>query len=169
MAWLWYILLLLLSLAGVAITLLGLPGLWLMVGSMAIFAWITQSHQFVGKESLIALLLLGLVAEVLEFVAGAAGSKAAGGRKRGMIGAIVGTFIGGILFSFVPIPIIATIVGACLGAFIGAAIMELTDRDLMHALRVGTGAAKGRLWGIIIKLGIGLVMLIIIMIAAFPI
>lgn len=169
MEWLWYILLLLLTIGGLALTLIGLPGLWLMVGSMAVFAMITGWEIYVGAPSLIAVLALAMVAEILEFIAGAAGSKAAGGRTRGMIGAIVGAVIGGLFLSIIPIPIISTIIGACLGAFLGAAIMELSDKDVQHAIRVGVGAAKGRFWGIAIKLGIGAVMLIVILIAAFPI
>jgi uncharacterized protein YqgC (DUF456 family) len=115
----------------------------------------------------IALIVLGLLAELFEFLAGAAGSKAAGGRKRGMIGAVVGALIGGIVGSPI-LPIIGTILGACLGAFIGAAVMEFYDRDFQHAMRVGVGAAKGRFWGIVIKSGIGLIMLLVILIAALP-
>ena len=86
-----------------------------------------------------------------------------------MIGAVVGALVGGIVFSFIPVPVVATIVGACLGAFVGAAAMELTDRDFRHAMRVGIGAAKGRFLGIVVKSAIGVMMLIVVMIAALPI
>src|SRR6185503_18261826 len=98
-----------------------------------------------------------------------AGSKSAGGRKRGMIGAIVGGFLGAIFLSIIPIPIVSQIVGACLGAFIGAALMEYTDKDIQHSMRVGVGAAKGRLWGILSKLLFGCLMLIVAVFAALPI
>ncbi|HVT88011.1 MAG TPA: DUF456 domain-containing protein [Tepidisphaeraceae bacterium] len=164
--WLWYLLLLLASVVGLLVTILGLPGLWLMMASFACYAWLTGWDHYVGWASMGTLLGLGIVAEVMELVAGAAGSKAAGGRYRGMIGAVVGAFFGGILFSFIPVPVVSTIAGACFGAFLGAAILELSDRDFRHALRVGWGAAKGRFWGIIIKLSIGMLMLLIIMAAA---
>ena len=169
MVWVYYLLLLLISVAGLFLTILGLPGLWLMVGAHAIFMAVTGVNVHVGWPSVVTLLVLGLLAEILEFAAGAAGSKAAGGRKRGMFGAIVGALVGGLVISFLlPIPIVGTIVGACFGAFVGAALMELTDREFMHAMRVGLGAAKGRLWGIVIKLLIGATMLVIIIIAAIP-
>jgi uncharacterized protein YqgC (DUF456 family) len=168
MDWVYYALLLLVSVAGLFLTILGLPGLWLMIGACAGYAWLTSSDQYVGWPSMIALIVLGLLAELVEFIAGAAGSKAAGGRKRGMIGSIIGALVGGIACS--PIfPVVGTIVGACAGAFIGAAAMEYTDRDIDHAMRVGVGAAKGRLWGIVSKLGFGAIMFIIIVIAALPI
>jgi uncharacterized protein YqgC (DUF456 family) len=122
----------------------------------------------VGWPSLIAIIVLALLAEAAEFLAGAAGSKAAGGRKRGMIGAIVGGFLGAIFLSIIPIPIVAQIIGACLGAFIGAAVMELSDKGAAHSLRVGVGAAKGRFMGIISKLGFGIAMLVVALWAGFP-
>jgi uncharacterized protein YqgC (DUF456 family) len=169
LAWVYYFLILIISIVGLFLNLLGLPGLWLIVGSLGVYGLITGWDVCVGWPSLIALVVLGLLAEVLEFLAGAAGSKAAGGRKRGMIGAVVGALVGGIAFSFVPIPVVATIVGAVLGAFVGAALMELTDRDFRHAMRVGYGAAKGRLIGIVVKTAIGVVMLLVLMFAAIPI
>lgn len=158
-----------LSIVGLFLNILGLPGLWLLVTAAAGFAWVTGWDVYVGWPSIVTLIVLGLVAELLEFLAGAAGSKAAGGRTRGMIGAVVGALIGGIAFSFVPVPVIATIVGACLGAFVGAAGMELTDKDFRHAMKVGYGAAKGRLLGIVVKTAVGVVMLLVVMIAALPI
>ena len=168
MHWLYYLILAFVLVIGWFANLFGLPGLWLMVAGLAGYAWATGWDVFVGWPSMIALIVLGLIAEILEFAAGAAGSKAAGGRKRGMIGAVVGALLGGIFLSFIPVPIVSTIVGACLGAFIGAAVMEFYDRDLTHATRVGIGAAKGRFMGIVIKGTIGLIMLIIAMFAAVP-
>src|SRR3954462_3381837 len=114
-----------------------------MVAAHAVYALATTWNRYVGWPSLIALIVLALIAEAVEFFAGAAGSKAAGGRTRGAIGAVVGAFVGAILFSFIPFPPVAQIAGACVGAFLGAAVMEFTDKDLRHSLRVGVGAAKG--------------------------
>src|SRR3954454_9041602 len=94
--WLYYFLVLIVSITGLLLNILGLPGLWLMVGAFASYAWMTSQHRYVGVASVVTLVVLGLIAEALEFLAGAAGSKAAGGRTRGMIGAVVGALIGGI-------------------------------------------------------------------------
>jgi uncharacterized protein YqgC (DUF456 family) len=168
MHYVYYLLLLILLVAGLFINILGLPGLWLMLAAFGGYALLTGWNHWVGWPSLVTLLVLALVAEAVEFFAGAAGSSAAGGRKRGAIGAVIGAFIGAIVFSIIPIPVVAQIIGACIGAFVGAAVMEFTDKDLMHSLRVGVGAAKGRFWGIVGKLGIGIVMLIIAAAAALP-
>jgi len=166
--WLYYLLLLAISLVGLFLNILGLPGLWLMVASAAGYALLTNA-QYMGWPTLVTLVVLGAVAELLEFVAGAAGSKAAGGRTRGMIGAIVGAIFGGLFLSIIPIPVISTILGACLGAFIGAAVMELWDRDFRHAISVGLGAARGRFMGILVKGAVGVVMLVVILIAGLPV
>ena len=169
MDWIYYLLLIVVLLTGLLLNILGLPGLWLMVAAFGGYALLTRWENYVGWPSLIALVVLGLLAELVEFLAGAAGSKSAGGRRRGMIGAIVGGFLGAIFLSVIPILVVSQIVGACLGAFLGAAIMEYTDRDMAHSLRVGVGAAKGRLWGILSKLAFGCVMLIVAIVAALPI
>jgi len=169
MAWIYYLILLLLMLVGWFINILGLPGLWLMVAAYGGFFLATHAHGYVGWTSMIALIVLALIAEAVEFLAGAAGSKAAGARKRGMIGAIVGGFLGAIFLSVIPIPVVAQVVGACLGAFIGAAVMELSDKGVSHSLRVGVGAAKGRFYGIVSKLAFGGVMFLFGAFAAVPI
>src|SRR5256885_929563 len=64
----------------------------------------------------------------------------------------------------------ATILGLPgLWLMVGAAAMELTARqDVAHSFRVGAGAAKGRFYGIMVKLCIGVVMLFVAMWAALP-
>src|SRR5690348_13712796 len=105
MDWIYYLLLLVVLLTGLLINVLGLPGLWLMVAGFGGYALLTRWGNYVGWPSLIALIVIGLIAEAVEFLAGAAGSRAAGARRRGMIGAIVGGFLGAIFLSIIPIPI----------------------------------------------------------------
>lgn len=171
MHWLWYISLLAVMLLGLFTNILGLPGLWLLVAAVAGYAWLTGFEVYVGWPLLLTLVGLGILAEIIEFAAGGAGAKAAGGTKRAMIGGIIGAIVGGVFLSFLlPIPIVGTVFGACLGAFIGAALIELAIyRDVNRAARVGTGAARGRFWGIIYKTAVGVVMFVVGAIAALPI
>jgi len=169
MPWLWYLLLIVVQFIGLFFTLLGLPGVWLMVAGLAGFAWITKFGHYVGWPGLITAIALAVIAESMEFVAGSAGAKKAGASRRGMIGAMVGALVGGFLFS-IPVPILGTIFGVCFGAFLGAAIVEMgVVGDAGHAGRVGWGAAKGRFWGIVIKLVFGVLILIVTIVVAFPI
>ncbi len=170
MAWLYYILTLIAMLTGMFLSILGLPGIWLMVGAVGVYAWLTRFQQFVGTTSLIVLVVIALLAEAVEFLAGSAGAKKAGGSKRAMMGAVIGALIGGIFLSVIPVPVISTIVGACLGAFIGAAVVELMIfKDVDRSLRVGVGAAHGRFLGILGKLIFSIIIFVIAAIVAFPV
>ncbi len=169
MAWFYYLLLLLVLIAGWLVTIVTLPGLWLMAGALALFGLITGWGTYVGWHSVIVMLILAGIAEVIEISAGAIGSKVGGGRRRGMIGALVGGIVGAIFFTGIAFFPVGTIIGVCLGSFLGAAIAELSDRGVGHSLRVGVGAAGGRFAGILVKLAFGFVMLIVGMIAAIPI
>lgn len=170
MDWLLYISLAGVLVLGLFLNIIGLPGLWLMVAAHAAYAWATYPR-IAGWESLVALLSLALAAELAEFLAGAAGSKTAGGRMRSAVGAILGGVVGGIVGQiFIPIPIVGAILGACLGSFAGAAALESTharpdvETTAMHwdrARRVGWGAFKGRFVGILLKTAFGIVMLVV--------
>ena len=170
MDWLLYLTLAGLLLTGLFLNIVGLPGLWLMVAAHAAFGWIT-GWRFVWWQSSLAMLLLATAAEVAEFAAGAAGSKSAGGTIRSMVGAIIGGIVGGIVGQiFIPIPIVGAVLGACIGSFAGASMLEATfanpevEDRAMHwgrVQRVGWGAFKGRLVGILLKTGFGVVMLVV--------
>ncbi|MEM1013472.1 MAG: DUF456 family protein [Planctomycetota bacterium] len=177
MDWLLYLSLVALNLTGLGLNLIGLPGLWLMVGAHGLYAWLDRTD-LAGWESAIALLILAGVAEGLEFVAGAAGSKAAGGSFRSAIGAVIGGVVGGLLaVVFIPfVPVLNAILGACVGSFAGAALLEASkaqstveDRMAFYRRieRVGRGAFWGRLWGVLLKSAIGVVMLVVSLITAW--
>jgi uncharacterized protein YqgC (DUF456 family) len=166
--WLYYILLLILCVVGLFINILGLPGLWLMVAAYGAFWWATASRGYVGVWSAVTIIVLALLAELVEFLAGAAGSKAAGGSKRGMAGAIIGGIVGGLAGTPL-LPVVGTIVGACLGSFIGAFVIELAiGRTHEDSLKIGVGAAKGRFMGIVAKLAFGIAILFVALICAIP-
>lgn len=115
---------------------------------------------------------LAVVGEVIEAIAGAAGTKFGGGTRRGMVGAFVGGIAGAIFLTPVfPIPVVGTLFGAMLGAFLGAFLAEATGpeaRGREHNLRAAFGAAVGKLGGTIAKLAIGVVMWLLLVRAALP-
>jgi uncharacterized protein YqgC (DUF456 family) len=112
--------------------------------------------------------LLALCSEIVEFVAGAAGSKTAGGTWRGIVGAVAGGVVGGLVG--VPVPVVGPILGAILGAAIGAGLLELAadSRDLRRAGNIAVGAAKGRFYGTVSKFTFGSIMLLLIVVYALP-
>jgi uncharacterized protein YqgC (DUF456 family) len=164
----YYILLFLLLLTGMAITVMTLPGLWLMLASTAIYAWLTD-WQYIGWKTLLTLLILAGLGEVVELAFSAGGARQSGAGRRGTWGALIGGLLGGLFLSFIPIPVISTLVGVCLGTFLGALIGELSGgREFSHSAIVGVGAAKGRLMGTLAKVAIGGIMLAITLWIALP-
>lgn len=168
--WTYYACLMLLQVLGLLLTIIGLPGLWLMVAAVGAYAWLTVWNRYVGWPAMIVVLALAFLSEVAEFLAGAAGSAKAGGTKRGMAGALVGGLVGAIaLTPFIPIPVVGTVAGACIGSFAGAFAVEMgIHRDTALSTRVGWGAAKGRFWGIVVKLAFGVVILLVTLVVALP-
>ena len=168
MALLWYVVMLLAMLCGLAAQLGGIPlSLWFMGAAALAYAWWTK-WAYLEAPGLITIFGLAAVAELLEFLAGAGGAKAAGGANRAMVFSTIGGITGGIVLS-IPLPIIGTIIGVCIGAFAGATLAQMTvEKDVEHSARVGIGAAKGALIGILSKLAIGCVMFVVAAIAALP-
>jgi uncharacterized protein YqgC (DUF456 family) len=158
--WVYYILLAAVLIAGLYINLVGAPGLWMMVGGTIIYGLATH-WRYVGLKSVVAVIAIAGLAELAEFVVAGAHAKRAGASRRGLIGAIIGGIVGAIFFTAIlPIPILGTIFGVCLGTFLGAILGEVMGgTQVGSSLRVGVGAAKGRLLGILTKLLFGCILL----------
>jgi uncharacterized protein YqgC (DUF456 family) len=135
---------------------LGLPGLWIMIGVAAVGA-------IVGEISLVTLLacvLLAVVAEVIEFLIVGKLTKQYGGSRKAFWGALAGGFAGVLIGA--PIPIIGSIIAGMLGAFAGAALVTYAEtRKLDSAHRVGWGAVLGRMLTAVAKTAAGIAILAI--------
>ena len=164
--------LVLLDTVWLALVVAGLPGNWLMVASAALLSWWLDAGDGGGMFSLwtlMAVLALAALGEVLEFFAGAAGSTRAGGSALAAAAALLGGIIGAIVGTFVvPIPILGSLIGACGGACGGSLLIELSrGRGMDRSLRIGLGAAGGRLLGTLGKLTVGSLIWLILAVAAF--
>ena len=157
------------------LVVLGLPGTWLMVLGTLLLAWWrwdaagTAGGPMFGVPVLVTISSLAVLAEVLEFAAGLVGSKASGGSARGAAGALVGALVGGIAGTvLVPAPVLGSLLGACAGAALGAWALELhSGRTMRVSLRSGLGAGLGRFAGTVIKLVVGVLIWLIVAVAAF--
>ncbi len=157
----------LVSLAGTVLTLITLPGAWVVIAAaIACNFWVRGTFDW---WTIVACAALGVVGEILEFAAGAAGAAKAGGTRRGAIGGIVGSILGAVGGSLVLLFPIGTILGAVVGAGVGAALMERTHahQTWESSARIGTGAAIGRFAATIIKTVITAAIGITLSIAAF--
>ena len=152
------------------LTLIGLPGNWLMLLAVACYAvWgPAEGRLDVTWRAAIALLVLALIGELLEFLAGALGTKQAGGSNRSAALSIAGSVIGAIAGAIIglPIPVIGPVVAAVLFAAIGALIGGLAGerwigRDWSESVEVGKAAFRGRLLGTLAKLAVGTIMVLV--------
>jgi uncharacterized protein YqgC (DUF456 family) len=166
----WAAMLLVALLVGWVLTVLSLPGNWLIVGAAAIYAWFYSSDSHVAFEWpwLVALVLLALVGEGLELIAGALGVKKGGGSKRAALLAIGGSVVGSIVGALLglPIPVIGSLIAvllcASLGALGGAMLGEAwKGRDWAQGWQVGQGAFWGRLAGSLAKVIVASVMVLL--------
>ncbi|MGH7134451.1 MAG: DUF456 family protein [Pirellulales bacterium] len=174
MIYLGLLLLFLALIAGWCLTMLSMPGNWLMVAAVALFAWLAPSATFDIGWPIVALLVgLAVVAELLELAASALGAKRAGGSRRGAVLAIFGSVAGALVGAGVglPIPVIGSLVAAILfagaGALVGAMLGETwKGRTLAESWKVGQSAFWGRLLGALAKTGIATAILVIAVVAA---
>ncbi len=144
------ILLIVLSLGGVVLAVLQLPGVWLILIAAAGYDW-WYGWDRLGWRWLAALAGVAVAAEIVDALAAMVAVKRAGASRRATIGALVGGFAGMLLLS-VPVPVLGTVIGGIAGCFAGAVIGELSVRDdLSASARVGLFAALGRAAGLMIK------------------
>lgn len=152
------------GLLGLVLIPLGLPGLWLIVLGILGFGWLTD-FRTVGVGLIVAILVLALVGEAVEAYVGFRYARRYGGSRRAGWGALVGGLVGAIVG--VPVPVIGSVIGGFFGAFLGAALFEYSAaRHSEGAVRAGWGAVLGRALAAGVKMGIGVVILVMGVVAA---
>lgn len=176
MIYVWLTLFILGIMAAWGINLIGMPGNWgIVVISLVWFFFSPASFQF-SWMVILALVLLALVGEAIEFGASVFGTKKLGGSGRGATLSVVGSVIGGIAGAIcgipIPIPLVGMLIGsilfACIGASVGAMIGEKwVGKPMKESVKIGGAAFAGRLLGTVGKLAIGSIMVILSILAPF--
>lgn len=140
------------ALSGIALTILTLPGIWFML-IVAVLCRLWRPD-LLSWETLGVVLGIGIVAEVLELVASAMGAAKMGGTKRGAVGSLLGAFIGALAGTMF-VPPLGTILGGAVGAGLGAVVFERHGGRMgwKDSMKVGSGAAAGRLVATLMKTG----------------
>jgi len=153
------VLLFALSLVGLTMIPLGLPGLWVMVVGILAYGWLTQFRS-VGIAMIAIVLGLAFLGEIIENWIGFRYAKRYGGSTRSGWGALIGGLIGAMIG--VPVAVIGSVIGAFIGSFIGAALFEYSySRHPGVATRAGWGAVLGRAAGAAVKIALGVVIAVI--------
>jgi len=150
------------GIAAIFLTLIGLPGIWLMIVTALGMKW--WHPEWFSWWTLAAVVGLAVIGEIVELAAGAAGSSRVGGGRRAAVGAILGGIVGAIAGAAFP-PIIGAVIRGAGGAGIGAAVGELAGgNDWKSSLPIGRAAATGKFLGTIAKTTIaGAVFLILLL------
>lgn len=165
------LLLIAILLTGWVFTLFGMPGNWLMVAVTAMYAYFVpaDSPVAIGWKVVVALLILAGLGELLELLAGLAGTAKAGGSRRGALLALVGSIGGAVLGILVgvPIPLVGPVLAAVffagLGAMAGAILGEISvGRNLETSWHIGKAAFWGRLAGTLGKMIVGALMVAVV-------
>ena len=171
----YYLLLCFVSLVGLLLVTIGIPGQFL-PGIVALICWLfgfdpNEDLQATRGVEVFILLGMAVVAEIVEFLSGLLGGKSVGSSRRGAIGAIVGGLFGGIFGNLV-LPLIGGIFGILLGTGLGAywgeksALSRLNGAGLPeedhdgHALKVGVASLIGRAIGLMAKISIAIACLL---------
>ena len=142
---------------------LGLPGTWVMVAAAVGYSFLVPNS--IGLWAIIAVVVIALIAEVLEFILSGRYTKKYGGSSRSSWGAIIGGLVG--VFVGVPIPIIGSVIGGFIGAFAGALVAEFTRGSGAEvSTRAATGAVVGRAVAAAVKVALGMVIAVWVVAAA---
>jgi uncharacterized protein YqgC (DUF456 family) len=169
MLYVWLTALILLNTIWLMLVIFGLPGNWLIVITTCLFAWWKWDDGIFSIYTLIFITALGVLGELIEFFAAMGGAKRAGAGWVGSIAALVGAVLGALIGTFmIPIPFFGTLLGACLGAGLFAWGLEFArGRKMKESVRYGVGAGLGRFLGTTIKFGLGILIWLVVAVAAF--
>jgi len=146
------------SVAGIAIIFLSMPGTFVILAGIFLYALMTGFNS-VSWKLLLLFLLMSVFAESADNLLAMLGAKKSGASKSStwavLAGSIAGAFAGGI---------IAPVAGSIIGAFIGGAaapfaVEYLKSKNLRHSMKAGMGSLAGRLGGMLLKFLIALIMI----------
>ena len=154
--------------------LIAMPGNWICVLMLALYAWLgpEQGRLAVDYVAVLVGFFLALAGESIEFLAGAAGAQAAGASRKSTLYSILGSIAGALAGAVigVPIPVIGSVIAALLfggmGAAAGAMYGEWTDgRPWRENWSIGHATFWGRTFGTLGKVLCGAAIVLVTIIA----
>lgn len=140
----------LLMLAGMVGTVIPMiPGLPLIFAGAWLAAFI-EHYDRIGVWSVAVLGIITVIGLVIDWVAQTMGAQKAGATKLGILGSLIGTFVG----------IFTGLWGLIFMPFVGAAVGEFIDhRDMLRSGKVGFATWLGMMIGTVVKLGLAFTMI----------
>ncbi len=145
----------------------GVPGSWITLGAIAIYAAATRFSD-VGWKMFIIMAGITAVGEIVESLLGVVYVARKGATKWGVLGAFVGGLAGAV-FGTAIIPLAGSILFGFIGAFAGAVVSEyIVYRSLDRALRTGFFAFSGKLLAMLAKFALAIVVLALFIYRTWP-
>lgn len=141
----------------------GLPGSWIALACMAIYA-VSTRFTAVGWRMLLVMTGIAVAGEIAESFLGVVYVARKGATKWGVLGAFFGGIAGAIAGTMI-LPVVGSIVFGFAGAFGGAVLLEYAYyRSLDRALQTGFFAFMGKLFAMLVKFALGLVIMMLFVI-----
>lgn len=155
--WILNVVMLVVLLAGFLLTVIGLPGNWLIFFAALGYGFY---HDFTGFTVRLLLLLLGLLltGEIIEFIAGALGARKQKASTLATIAAFIGGIAGAVAGTAI-LPVVGSLLGAFGGAFAASYLAEYLitgSRDQSH--RVAKSVLAGQIAGMAVKMAVAIAM-----------
>lgn len=146
-------------LVGIAGTIIPfLPGIPMVFVGIAIYGWY-EGFQLISAQYLCIMAVLAVLSLFVDYASTYLGAKHFGSSKKGMYGAILGTFLG--LFILPP-------AGILIGPWIGAVLGEYIDNsDWKKSFNAGIGTIIGLFSGMLFQLILAILMFISFLIIIF--
>ena len=146
-----YIVAAVMSLVGLILTLVSIPGVWLIYLSTVLLA-VMNKFQDLTPTVLIVLFAISLISTFTDDLIRVLGVKALGGSIWGIIGAILGGVVG---------LIVGNVIGIILGPLIGAFLFEYLfgKKSVKESFKAGVGSFIGMLIAILLKTGVNVAMI----------
>lgn len=160
----WSLGLVLLCIVAWGLNLIALPGNWIAVALVVVYAWMgpAEGREAIGWQVPAICFFAALVGEIFEFIAGALGAQRAGASRKATLFAVLGSIVGALVGAVVgvPIPVVGSVVAAllfgALGATAGAMLGEWSNgKSWKESWTVGHAAFWGRLIGTLGKISAG--------------
>ena len=155
------LLIVIITVVGIALTAIGLPGNWLIFFTALSYGY---WENFAHLDSTVLLLLFGvlLVGELAEFVAGSLGAKRENASRTAILAAFIGGIAGGVIGTGI-MPGIGSIAGAVGGSFAAGYFAEYTvTGNKEKAARVAKSIVIGQALGLLFKLAVAVGMVVFI-------
>lgn len=158
------------------LNLVGLPGNWLILGLALLWILVGPADYRFSWFVIVALAVLAVLGEAIEFGASVLGTKKLGGSTRGATLSVIGSIAGGIAGAIFgipfPIPLVGMLIGsvlfAAIGAWIGATLGEKwVGKTMKKSVQIGGAAFAGRIVGTAGKLALGAAMMVVAIVSPF--